>query len=319
MSTIKADPAELRHLASELRHSGAQQRHLGDQAMSAAASAQSPAAIGTVAEATGFATGARLAEMQTGVLASGTERVANLFEAADRGGGWFSPSNLMKAGLWGYGMKGTLGRLGKVFKNGPDGFRRKDWSRWAKELHRGRGPRSRFWGFNNGPRAMSSWGHARLQRLTHPTTSFIKFKNQGIRAVKGLSKHANFSKRVAPFKKFGGKLLGKVMRPFYIVQTYKESKARTPLGKLTSVAVSTFVTKNPAGFVIDLATGGQVTKAVDGVVSTISSVGDSDRLNEMGAANAKGDNGWAMQGIQAAGDGIAEGLYNGWTWVTGGH
>lgn len=316
MSTIKADPAELRRLAHDLRHSAAHLRQLGDQAVGAAASAGSPAAAGTMAEAASFAAGAHVTELETRSLASGTERIAGLFESADRGGGWFSAAVLFRAGLAG---REVFKAVRGAFKNAPHSASPKAWRRFAAELRRGRGPRAGYWGFGDAGKAITSWGHARWQTLTHPKSSLIKFKNQGLQAMAKMGKPTALLRRVTPAVKFGDKLLGKVLKPFNIVQSYRDSKAGSPLGKATSVLFSTVLTKNPIVLGADLVTGEQLSKGVDGIVSTIAAVGDSDRLSEMSQANAKGENGWAMQGIQYAGDGLAEGIWNGWSWLSNGH
>lgn len=320
MTTIKADPAELRRLAHGLRNSASHLRQLGGQAIGAAASANSPAAAGTIAEAASFATGAHASELRTGVLATGTERVADLFEAADRGGGWFSGPVLLLAGRWGMFGRDTLLKAQNAYKNVPHSARPKAWHRFGRELAQGRGPRARYWGFNDARKALNAWGRSRWQTLTHPKTSLIKFRDQGVQAVTKLSKNTSFLRRVKPLTKFGGNLANKVLRPLHIVDSYRNSKAGSPVGKATSVFFSTVLTKNPYVYGADLLSGGQLSTGVDGVVSTIFAVGDSDRLSEMLHANANGENGLAMQAIEFVGDDIlAEGIYNGWAWITNGH
>jgi hypothetical protein len=326
MSSIKADPADLRGLADDLRRSAAHVRDLGDQAIAAAASARSPAAAGTMVEAASFAAGARMTEVEIGQLASGTDRVAGMFELADRGGGWFSRGALAAAvgrGLFGFKILNNARRIfnnaRKIFKNVPHSTRPKDWRRWSKELLRGRGPRAAFWGFTDARKKLNSWGRSRWQTLTHPKSSVVKFVSQGRRAVENVGKNKSLMKRVAPLAKFGGKLFTKVAKPFNIIQSYRNSKVRNPIGKVVSVVASTVLTKNPVSLVVDIASGGQVTRGVDGVINTIASADDSQRLTDMSVANAKGENGWAMQGIQFAGDGLADGIYGGWSWLTHGH
>lgn len=322
MTTIKADPAELRHLAHDLRQSAAHLRQLGDQAIGAAASAQSPAAAGTMAEAASFASGAHMAEIHTGVLASGTERVADLFEAADRGGGWFSIPMLLLAGRGvklGRRLYGTGRGLQKLWKNVPHDLRRSSWRDWQRKLGDARYNVARYWGQRGALNTLRAWKNTQLRILRDPRKTVVRFVNQGARAFKGLSKNTSLLRKVAPLTKFGGKFAGKVLAPLNVVQSYKNSKASSPAGKITSVFFSTVLTKNPVVGLADIATGNQLSKGVDGVVNTLFSAGDSDRMSKLSEANAKGENGWAMQGIQAAGDGLAEGIYNGWSWLSNGH
>lgn len=321
MTTIKATPEELRHLARTLRESGAHLRQLGDQAIGAAASANAPAAIGTVAEATSFAAGARVTELQTGVVAADTERVASLFEAADRGAGWFTRARLMLTGGWEHFGLMTYGRvtsLHKLWSRVPHDLRRSSWRQWQKELKDARTKVGRHWGDRGVPNTLRAWKNAQLRMLRHPKTGVVKFVNHGVRAFKGLGTNTSFLRKVKPLAKFGGKLISKVAKPLLVIQAYNDSKARHAVGKGVSAVVSNALTVHPVGFVADLATGGEVTKGVDGVVNTIASVGDSDRLSEMAVANAKGENGWAMQKIQYASDGLAEGIYNGWSLLSHG-
>lgn len=323
MTTIKADPAELRRLANELRHSASHLRQLGDQAVVAAASAHSPAAAGTMAEAASFAAGAHVAELETGALATGTERVADLFEAADRGGGWFSREVLFLVGRWGaFGNK--LRKIGKgvhaLWKNIPHDLSRASWREWQRQLKDARYNVARFWGQRGAINTLRAWKNTQLKMLRNSKTSTVRFLNQGVRAVKDLSKNTTLLGKVAPLRKFATKAVGKVLKPLNLVHAYKTSKAGSPIGKATSVFFQTVLVKNPIVVAADVVTGGQLSKGVDGVVSTIASVGDSERLNAMSQANAKGENGAVMQAIEFVGDDlIAEGLYNGWNWIANGH
>lgn len=312
MSTIKATPEELRRLASALRQSGSHLHQLGDQAIAAAASANAPAAIGTMGEAASFAAGARVTEFQTGIAAADTERVAALFEAADRGAGWFSRASLAvtggweRVGLWAYG---TMTGLHKLWSRTPHNLSRSAWSTWQRQLTDARTEVGRYWGDRGVTNTIKAWTNAQVKMLMNPRATAVKFVNQGVRAVKALSTNAALKRGIKPLAELGGKVAGRVLKPLMVVQAYHDSKARSPLGKGVSAVVSTALTVHPVGFVLDLVTGGQVTKGADGVVNTIASVGDSERLSEMSAANARGENGLLMQGIQATGDEAAGAIW----------
>lgn len=324
MTTIKAEPEELRRLATTVRQSGTRLRQLGDQAIAAAASAaQSPAAAGTIAEAASFAAGAHLTELEAGLIAADTERVAALFEAADRGAGWFERASLVLIGgtsRVALGLYGTATGLRDLCKNVPHDLRRSSWSAWQKKLRDARTNVGRLFGDRGVLNTVKAMGKAQWRILSDPRKAAVKFVNQGVRSVTGLAKHTSFLNKVAPLAKFTDRIVGKVVKPLMVIQSFHDSKAPNAAGKVTSAVVSTALTTHPVGFVLDLATGGQVTKATDGVVNTIFSAGDSERLNAMSQANASGENGAVMQAIEFVGDDlIAEGLYNGWNWIANGH
>ena len=207
--------------------------------------------------------------------------------------------------------------LHKMYSHLPHSANRNVWREWQDQLSDARRKDARYWGVRDPRNALKSWGRARLRTLRDPGKPLIKLKKEGALAVKALSKRASVLRRVTPLVKFGGKLVGKVLKPLNIIASYQSSKARTPVGKLTSVALSTFLTKNPVGLVADLVTDGQVTNFVDGTVAGVESVGDEKRLADWADANRKGENGWVLQAMQH-GDVIGAGLYDGWERLTHG-
>lgn len=275
---VAAEPNELRRFADELDRSAVRLQRLGVEAASAAASARSPQAAQAVAVATRFAATTAGRHAETSAVTTGVRIRAALFEAADTWG-WLPPSvaagasTLASTAMW---LKGTGKGLYRMWKKAPHTTNPSAWRKFFRELGSGRGSRSRYWGFWSAKKSLMTYGRSRWQRLTHAGSEATKFVARGHRAVDSLSKNTSLRRRVTPIVKFGGGIVGKVLRPLNIVRTYQDSKAKSTVGKATSTGLQILFTKNPISWAVDTLSGGQIAKTTEAVVDGAEHAMDGD-------------------------------------------
>jgi hypothetical protein len=307
MAKIAAEPNELRQFAEELRQSAGRLAGLGREAVTVARAAGYPGAVGAEVEAAAFEASVRVHGVETDLLAFRTARAADLFEAAD--GPFFGVPGLI---MLGKDWRSKVMKVRGLWKHLPHSTKPKVWRQFWKELQRGRSQRARYWGFGDAGKTLGSWGRSRWQTLRHPKSSLVKFAHQGKQAFKAVQKKGpSLLRRIAPLKKFGKAVAKKVLFPLAFIDSYKNSKGKGVIAKFTSATLQTAATWVLPVAVVDVVTGGQVSSAVDGVVTGVDAAEDEQRLAQWSDDARAGKSGRAMQKMQAAGDDMSN-LYDNW-------